>query len=65
MTRYDQYRQMKGIAELHSQAWCAVESFSIVSVHLDLKLTWYKALMFPFMLQNSEKPRAKKNTLHK
>ena len=65
MTRYDQYRQMKGIAELNSQAWCAVESFNIVSAHLDLKLTWYKALMFLFMLQNSEEPRARRNAMHK
>lgn len=39
MKCYDQYRQMKGIAELDSQARCDVESFNIVSVHLDLKLT--------------------------
>lgn len=35
MKCYDQYRQMKGIAELDSQAPCDVESFNIVSVETD------------------------------
>lgn len=35
MKCYDQYRQMKGIAELDSQAQCDVEFFNIVSVETD------------------------------
>lgn len=56
---------MKDSAELNSQAWYNAEPLNIIHVVLDLKLTWRKFLMFPFMFQNKEKPRARKSALHK
>ena len=56
---------MKGTAELNSQAGYDIEPLDAVNVELDLKLTWGKSLMFPFMFQNSERPRARKSASNK
>ena len=39
MRCYDRYRQMKGTAELNSQAGYDIEPLDAVNVELDLKLT--------------------------